>query len=669
MSGLETKSFKSFQNEVRYFLTFFVIGVIYVTLLFILPPDGFWVVDNGNKFLTVENITRSHFKSITIDYPGKRIDPELRFVPLRPPFAVVQGEKLYSVFPPFFPFLEALLFKLFGFRGLYLLPLLAGWGTLFLSKKLFQRTMGKKYTHLFLVILGLGTPILFYSLVLWEHTPALFLSMGALILVSSSLSVEAPKQGGARFVRFIGAGLLLGAAFWMRFEAGIMLAAISLALIFELNKRDVFHPLLGLGLGFLISAGILGYLNARITGAVIPFQLKENFRLAGGLGLASRLENFLVLLFQPHRNSWYSLLIILPLAGLILLWKLSGKSGSKFMNWSARINVVIFSAVVLVFWLLAFRAEDPIFNLFYNNSLLFTTPILIFAFLHRPRAENVRFLWDVSFLFILLVCLTTPISRGVHWGPRLLLLIYPPLVLLSFNILRDEVEGEGCPQFMKRIFLFLALITIGIQTGGLWLLKVRKEGMKEITVRLGGERTGPIVTDGWFLAQDMALIFNQKSFFYVKNEAGLADLILDMRNAGEEEVTLIFARHRGRVMDGVVEVLPHLRKRKHCPFPHLFPTLRIAWLKLEIAELSEYFNVRGVSLSFKGDLGAGLKLLKAAITLAPDRAAFHYNLGITYGKLGRIDAAMKEIEKAVELEPNNPIYNNFWERLKEQGAP
>jgi len=244
-------------------------------------------------------------------------------------------------------------------------------------------------------------------------------------------------------------------------------------------------------------------------------------------------------------------------------------------------------------------------------------------------------------------------------------LVYPPLVLLSVSTLRDE----RCPKFTKATFLFLALITIGIQAGGLWLLKARKEGMKEITVRLGGERTGPIVTDGWFLAQDMALIFNQKLFFYVKDEVELAEIVLDIKNAGEEGVTLIFARHRGGVMDEVVEVLPHLRKRKYCPFPQFFPTLRIAWLKLDIAELSEYFNIRGVSLSFKGNLRSGLRLLKAAVSLTPDQAEFHYNLGITYGKLGRIGVAIEEIEKAVKLDPNNITYRNFWEKLREQKGP
>ncbi len=72
---------------------------------------------------------RSGYESMALDWPGRALDPDFRFNPQPPPFTVVQEGRLYSQYPPVFALLSSFPYRLFGFPGLYALPLLGGIAT------------------------------------------------------------------------------------------------------------------------------------------------------------------------------------------------------------------------------------------------------------------------------------------------------------------------------------------------------------------------------------------------------------------------------------------------------------------------------------------------------------------------------------------------------------
>ncbi len=69
--------------------------------------------------------------------------------------------------------------------------------------------------------------------------------------------------------------------------------------------------------------------------------------------------------------------------------------------------------------------------------------------------------------------------------------------------------------------------------------------------------------------------------------------------------------------------------------------------------LGEFYVVIGSSLDDLGDSKKAIEVYKAGIKLAPNAALLHYNLGITYGRIGKPEEARKSLKKSLSLNPNH----------------
>ena len=139
-----------------------LVAVVYVLSICLLPKQGFWNVDNANKFLQVKAIMNSNYSDYSIPWPGKTIDPDFSYNPLPYPFSKAKDHKLFSLFSPVFATISSLFFKPFGFWGLYILPAVSSVLMLIGLGKM-AKTMGLKDTDRYPVFLiaGLCTPIWF----------------------------------------------------------------------------------------------------------------------------------------------------------------------------------------------------------------------------------------------------------------------------------------------------------------------------------------------------------------------------------------------------------------------------------------------------------------------------------------------------------------------------
>jgi tetratricopeptide (TPR) repeat protein len=63
-----------------------------------------------------------------------------------------------------------------------------------------------------------------------------------------------------------------------------------------------------------------------------------------------------------------------------------------------------------------------------------------------------------------------------------------------------------------------------------------------------------------------------------------------------------------------------------------------------------------------------LPLLGRDVALAPDIAAAQYRYGLALYLAGKLDEAMERLERAVELEPQTPAFQQARDLLKEQMA-
>jgi hypothetical protein len=163
--------------------------LVYVLSLLGMPRHVFWSPDEGSRLLQAKTLRFDDGFSHALPYPGERLDPDLRFYAHRRGARIERS--LYPVrdgagafhfhWAPWFPLLSRLPLELFGVTGVYVLPLLAGWLTAVLSGRLAAAIDPSLEVPAVLVV-GLATPIYFYSLCFWEHTVAAALSLCAVLL-------------------------------------------------------------------------------------------------------------------------------------------------------------------------------------------------------------------------------------------------------------------------------------------------------------------------------------------------------------------------------------------------------------------------------------------------------------------------------------------------------
>lgn len=71
------------------------------------------------------------------------------------------------------------------------------------------------------------------------------------------------------------------------------------------------------------------------------------------------------------------------------------------------------------------------------------------------------------------------------------------------------------------------------------------------------------------------------------------------------------------------------------------------------ALFAEAQNGKGVALLELARYGESVKAFEAALTIAPDLAGAHYNLGLAWEGLGQLENALHNYTKAIELEPHD----------------
>ena len=202
------------------------VAAIYTGSLLLLPAGGFWINDNASKFLQMRSIIAGHYRDYAITLPGRAIDPDLAFNPLPSPYFYVRGKTVYSQYSLVFAIFSSFPYRALGHRGLYLIPLLssllmlAGCARIAAFLGADRRAIG-----VVVALAALATPVWFYSLTFWEHTPAACLLIWGLHHLLRSL------PGGDRKRMFVGS-LLLALAVAFRDELYLFLpVAVGVVLL------------------------------------------------------------------------------------------------------------------------------------------------------------------------------------------------------------------------------------------------------------------------------------------------------------------------------------------------------------------------------------------------------------------------------------------------------
>src|SRR5262249_51194377 len=149
--------------------------------------------------------------------PGQALDPAGQFTPFHPKQYRLDGAgDLFLQWPIFLPLLAWPFYAVLGLAGLYALPLIGALAACWCAYRLAPAGGAPaRWAWLAIPLLGLCAPLGFYSWVFFEHTLAAALVAGAALLLITGIPAQNPW-------RMAGAGLLLGAAIYLRSELYVL---------------------------------------------------------------------------------------------------------------------------------------------------------------------------------------------------------------------------------------------------------------------------------------------------------------------------------------------------------------------------------------------------------------------------------------------------------------
>jgi hypothetical protein len=373
----------------------------------LVPGEVFTVGDAGVKFLQTRQFAAGQLHS-DLRLPAEGWVRSLwradGLYPFLPPIVFPVGDRYLPVYPPFFPLLSAPPYRLFGWRGLYLLPLVGTWATWLLLRRACRAWRAPPAaTAAAVFALIFASPLTYYSATFWEHAPAVALTFAGFVLLWAQPFGRAPGRGQA----FAG-GALLASAAWLREET---LALVGLLCGLALLRRWAGWRLLApLGLpavaGLVLPCVVLFAVNTALygfpLGAHSPYVLRP--------------------------TSWRQ------------VWAVGGST------------LRLLSAYLVAhFPLVAFCAA--------------ATPVLLLG--RRPRARSdgarVALVLGLCALFVVAVAYAARNPGGRQWGPRFLLPVLPLLCLVAAQALAAASRRGGGWRWTAWLG-FLGLAAAGVHT-------------------------------------------------------------------------------------------------------------------------------------------------------------------------------------------------------------
>ena len=521
-----------------------LVTVVYLVTLALLPLHGIWINDNGNRLIQLQGIIASNYRDYSITWPGRSIDPTFDHAPISYPFAVVRNDRLFSLYSPVFPTVSSPFFRLLGWPGLYLLPLVSSVAMLAgLLRLMDTLEVGRRARIYAILIAGLATPIWFYSLTFWEHTIAVCLAVWGMAFIMAYLKDCCPGGGSRR--NLVTGAVLSALAIYLRDDMYSMTAALLIVLF-------VYSPGRRLKTAALFMASTIGALvplwlfQWKAIGA--PFGLHLQTLLFTTAGITSHLldrpQVFYNLYVGSSATVWHSLLLTAPFWILFCL-------NPKMSNRSGSLAIPLYGVAAIVTSLVIYKcfvhAPKPIACVGYTSSLFPASPVLIFAFLRfadssvTPSA-GVRLrsiLWQVCLVYAVVYGLASPkaASWGIHWGNRLVLVLYPLLAVLCAasladwerltpnNALRANLAAPGSgfkgKKWQAAVVALVILLSVAAQVYSISILERKMDFSDRLNQAIAEAPEEAIVTDQWWLGQELYAQFGHKMIFRIQSQQDL----------------------------------------------------------------------------------------------------------------------------------------------------
>ncbi len=500
-----------------------VICVIYVILWMFLTKPSFWGLDNGFKFQGARAFAETG--QIKVAYSGADFDPSGGFRPMVFPYSVMDGNAQIPVFSVLFMILGGLLYSLFGSIGPYLLPLIGGCATLVAGWFMWIRFRPDLDGRLFLVMLGLGSPLLFYSLSLWEHSLSMvfvILSFTFLIQTRDVTQDEEPRTWEVTL-----SGFLIALATAFRTEA---IFWVAIPIFFWRTTDRAIQDTGRYIIGFVAGMGGLMVLNNWATGSLLPLHIKSNIYINLVMGykdlFLARFTNLYLITLQGFKDPYLSVFLLIPLV-ITVIWR-----GWRYeKDWGYYLT-----AGVLVVWAIYFftmrGVSDYASYTLHTCGILWVVPFVVLALmpLKSRRMERFwRFFWLCPLLYFVIVSAFTPTLKGVHWGPRFVLQAIPFLLLIG------SVRAQrwwSHYSVTKPLILLLITISVINQMYSYDILRKTRRDNAELNRWAANTSLEPALTGMWWFSGDVSLLSDRYPWYLTDTEGRINYVVNALRDRG-----------------------------------------------------------------------------------------------------------------------------------------
>lgn len=485
--------------------------IIYLGWTSMYPPEIFWSLDEGGKFIHLKNIITTRSLMTSIDYPGRFLDPNLEFVPLY--FWSQVNNEIYSWWANGFPMVTVPFYILFSSVGLYVLP--AGFGALsivFTGMIIQILVPQRRWLPLIgALITGLATPVAFYSTTFWEHTLSSGLFLGGVFVL-----LYAWKQQKVFFL-FL-SSVLLSFATYFRIDTGVLLAGILLALLVIRWQWATI-----LGLGYLASSIPWWLFNYALTGNISSRRWFLHAVNSGSSWLPGVREAgwwFIpyTLFNAPKIGAFVipkTILIVVTISMIVTIIFPILFKGKGWVFLSIAYSVIIAVSVWVLFQPEGYRSV---------HGFLLVAPHSIFATTYFLKRDHFR---ESPFPMIVLGMIITytivyimkgwVAPGGLQWGPRYLVIFYPLVTIIAVIELANNDFFPIVRKIVILIFGVAVLTGFGFQIRGMLSALQTRQYYEETMVAINNLPTEIIATDCPWLSMVMPEIYFDKIIFTVKN--------------------------------------------------------------------------------------------------------------------------------------------------------
>lgn len=423
------------------------LGLVLLALMAVIDTRGSFGPDEGGYILQTRNVAEEG--TWEIPHPAPEADPDRVALPLNNANEVGDGWAAIASHPAQI-YLYVLPYRLAGVAGLMLLSLL---GTIAAAAAggLLARRLKERYARPAVWILGLGTPLLFYSYVVNAHT------LGAAACGFAALFalrfLDKPKVWLG-----VGVAMLVAAAILVRSEAFFMGCAIGVVVFaVGIGRRSVPAVLLGAMTGFVA-------VGTRVAEGRWEAWLVETrsyflvYRQASFTTLSGRIDGLYWTWFRLGPQGMgvvADLLVLGVLLGIVGLVIARLRPGGTPVVVSVAVLMITISLIGIVL-LLGTDLHRAISGLFFACPFI---GIGLFA-LGRLRGDAAILLW-ISGLFTAAVVATQyDVGGGVEWGGRYFALMLPLLVPVLVQALAQLGRGLEARARHAAVLALVALMAM-----------------------------------------------------------------------------------------------------------------------------------------------------------------------------------------------------------------